>query len=90
MITYKRLWETMEKKNVSQYRLVEYYGISRGQLNRIKKNNNISSNTVNMLCTILNCSVQDVMEFEMDPGMCPHIVGDEPAPFNPFKKEDGE
>ena len=86
MITYKRLWETMEKKNVSQYRLIEYYGISRLQLNRIKNNHNISSHTVNVLCTILNCGVQDIMEFEMDPEMCSHLVGDEPAPFNPFKE----
>ena len=86
MITYKRLWETMEKKHVSQYRLIEYYGISRGQLNRIKSNRNISSHTVNMLCTILNCGVQDIMEFEMDEEMRALLVGDEPAPFNPFKE----
>ena len=66
VITYKRLWETMEKKNVSQYRLLKYYGFSRGQLDRLKKNRNISTHTVNVLCTILNCSVQDIMEFEME------------------------
>lgn len=35
MIRYKKLWETMKKKGVSQYRLINYYGISSGQIDRI-------------------------------------------------------
>ena len=38
MITYDKLWETMEKRHMTQYRLIRYYGISAGQIGRLKKN----------------------------------------------------
>ena len=38
MITYDKLWETMKKKQISQYRMIRYYGVSAGQLGRLKKN----------------------------------------------------
>lgn len=37
MITYDKLWETMEKRHMTQYRLIRYYGISAGQIGRLKK-----------------------------------------------------
>lgn len=38
MVKYTRLWETMQRKGISQYRLIKTYGISNGQLNRLRKN----------------------------------------------------
>ena len=38
MVKYDRLWETMKRKNVSQYRLINHYKISAGQLGRLRKN----------------------------------------------------
>ena len=46
MVKYTRLWETMQRKGVSQYRLIKTYGISNGQLNRLRKNLYISTHTV--------------------------------------------
>ena len=66
MITYEPLWETMKKKQISQYRLITKYGFSSGQLNRLKKNLYVSTHTIGVLCTILNCSVEDVVKFTMD------------------------
>ena len=66
MITYNPLWKTMKEKKTSQYRLITKYGISTGQINRLKKNQYVSTHTIGVLCTILKCSVQDVMEFRMD------------------------
>ena len=66
MIVYKPLWRTMKEKKISQYRLITYYGFSRGQLNRLKHNECVSTNTIGILCTILNCSVADIMEIHMD------------------------
>lgn len=66
MISYARLWETMKKKNISQYRLIRYHGISTGQINRLKKNMNVSTHTIENLCRILDCQVQDVMEVILD------------------------
>lgn len=66
MITYEPLWKTMKEKHVSQYRLITKYGFSSGQINRLKKNQYVSTHTIGVLCTILNCSVEEVMEFRMD------------------------
>lgn len=63
MIVYDRLWKTMKEKGVSQYTLIKKYGFSPGQLTRIKRNNNINTHTVDMLCSILNCKIEDVMEY---------------------------
>ncbi len=66
MITYAPLWHTMKKKRISQYRLIKYYGISSGQINRLKRDEYVSTHTIGVLCTILNCAVSDIMEFHMD------------------------
>lgn len=67
MITYDRLWETMKEKKVSQYHLIKYYEVSAGQIGRLKKNNFVSTHTIDMLCRILDCKVEDVMEYRQDP-----------------------
>lgn len=66
MILYKRLWETMKKKNISQYRLLHYYRFSSGQLDRLRKNSPVSTHTIDMLCQILDCQVEDIMEYRSD------------------------
>ena len=55
-----------ERKGISQYRLIKTYGISNGQLNRLRKNLYISTHTVETLCRILDCRVEDVMEIVFD------------------------
>ena len=67
MVKYDRLWETMKRKNVSQYRLINHYKISAGQLGRLRKNRYVSTHTLEMLCEILECGVEDVMEIVFDP-----------------------
>ena len=66
MITYDPLCKTMKEKNISPYRLVKAYGFSAGQLNLLKNNQYVSTHTIGVLCTILECSVEDIMEFRMD------------------------
>ena len=66
MITYRKLWETMRKKGISQYKLIREYGISTGQLDRLRKNENISTYTLNSLCRILDCNVCDIIEYIPD------------------------
>lgn len=67
MVKYGRLWETMKRKNVSQYRLINHYKISAGQLGRLRKNRYVSTHTLEMLCEILECGVEDVIEIVFDP-----------------------
>jgi len=63
MIVFNKLWETMKKKNVSQYQLIKKYGFSTGQLDRLRKNENVNSYTLNTLCEILDCKLEDIAEY---------------------------
>ena len=63
MIVFNRLWETMKKRGISQYALIKDYKISTGQLDRLRKNENISSYTMNQLCRILKCRLEDIAEY---------------------------
>ena len=60
MISYEPLWNTMKEKNISQYQLINTYGFSAGQLSRLRANNHVSTHTLETLCEILNCNLQDV------------------------------
>ena len=64
MIVYDRLWAKMKERGVSQYRLIKEYGFSSGQLDRLRKNENISTFTLNRLCEILDCSLDDIAEYK--------------------------
>ena len=86
MILYNQLWETMKRKGITQYRLIKYYGISAGQINRLKRNSYVSTHTIDVLCTILNCSVEDIMEFRMDSAPTPQL-GIDPAVALPADSE---
>lgn len=62
MITYNRLWETMRKRGITQYDLYTHYNVNRSQIDRLRHNKNIEVNTIDKLCNILHCQVEDIME----------------------------
>lgn len=64
MICYDRLWKTMEKKGVSQYALIKKFGVSPAQITRLKRNESVSVHTIDMFCEILDCKVEDIMEYK--------------------------
>ena len=66
MISYNRLWETMEKRKISQYRLIKEFGLSSGQMSRLKKNTYVSTHTLETLCRILDCRIEYVMEVSFE------------------------
>ena len=66
MISYNRLWETMEKRKISQYRLIKEFGLSSGQMSRLKKNTYVSTHTLETLCRILDCRIEDVMDVSFE------------------------
>ena len=66
MISYNRLWETMEKRKISQYRLIKEFGLSSGQMSRLKKNTYVSTHTLETLCRILDCRIEDVREVSFE------------------------
>lgn len=63
MIIFDKLWETMKKKGFSTYKLREECGIDSKTVRRLKANENIETKTINKLCSVLNCKVEDIMEF---------------------------
>jgi len=66
MITYKPFYQTLKNKKISTYTLITKYNISRSLLDRLKHDKPITTVTLNDLCTILDCSVSDIMQFEKD------------------------
>lgn len=66
MVKFNKLWKVMEKKGISQYQLIHDYGISTGQLDRIRQNCNITTNILDILCNILDCEVGDITEHIKD------------------------
>ena len=63
MISYDNLWEVMKERGISQYKLIKEYHISPGQLTRLKRNESVSTHTIEMFCKILKCKISDIMEF---------------------------
>jgi len=66
LIVFTKLWETLKTKNISQYQLIKKYGFSTGQLDRLRKNQNVNSYTLNSLCEILDCQLGDIAEYKKD------------------------
>ena len=63
MISYEPLYQTMKEKGITQYMLIKQYHISPGQITRLKRNESVSTHTIDVFCRILKCQVSDVMEY---------------------------
>ena len=66
MISFDPLWDTLNKKNISQYDLVNYYNFSKSTIDRLRHNRNITLNTLNDLCVALDCKVEDIIKYYPD------------------------
>ena len=66
MISYQPLWSTMKNRGISQYKLIKDYHFSTGQLDRLRKNDSVSTNTLDMLCSILDCELEEVAVYLPD------------------------
>lgn len=63
MISYEPFYKTLKEKNISTYKLINQYGISRSLLDRLKHNKPITTVTIDDLCKILSCNVEDIIEY---------------------------
>lgn len=61
MISYEPFYRTLKEKSVSTYKLINEHGVSRSLLDRLKHNKPISTVTLNDLCSILHCRVEDIL-----------------------------
>lgn len=66
MISYDNLWKVMQEKGVTQYALIKKHKISPAQITRLKRNESVSTHTIEVFCKILDCRVEDVMEYIPD------------------------
>ena len=66
MISYDPFYKTLKEKNISTYKLINQYGVSRSLLDRLKHNKPISTVTLNDLCHILHCRGEDILLFTED------------------------
>lgn len=63
MIVYENLWKTMQKRGVTQYALIKKFHVSPAQITRLKRNESVSTHTIDAFCRILNCRVEDLMTY---------------------------
>ena len=68
MITYDRLWETMKKRGITQYHLIKREKFSAGQIGRLKNNMTVSTQTLDTLCRLLSCRIEDIVTYIPDNG----------------------
>lgn len=66
MIRYDKLWVIMEQKGITTYQLREKCGIDSKTIRRLKANDNTETKTLNKLCAILDCRIEDIMEYVKD------------------------
>ncbi len=62
MISYAPLWETLKKKGISQYQLLQL-GVDKHTLQNLRDNKSITMNTLENICVILECKPNEIIEF---------------------------
>ena len=62
MMSYEPLFKTMKEKGISSYKL-QKMGFNRATYYSIKEGNSVSTNTIHLLCKLLDCRVQDIIEY---------------------------
>ena len=66
MYNYDPLWKTLDEKDISTYRLLKDFGLSKGTLDSLKKNKNVTMNTIDWLCQVLQVPIEAVVEITLD------------------------
>ena len=66
MISYDNLWVIMKEKGITQYALIKTYHVSPAQITRLKRNESVSTHTIEMFCKILHCNPGDIMTYIED------------------------
>ncbi|MBS6764860.1 MAG: helix-turn-helix transcriptional regulator [Clostridium sp.] len=61
MIKYDKFWETLKRRNLTQYDLYTHYNVNRSLLDKLRNNRNIEVYTIDKLCNILHCNIEDIM-----------------------------
>ena len=63
MIDYSPFWKTLKTSSETTYTLINKYRLSSATIDKLRKNKPITTTTINDLCRILNCNVQDILTY---------------------------
>lgn len=63
MIVYNRFWTTLKQSSQSTYTLINDHHISSSTIDKLRKNKPLNTTTLNDLCRILNCRLEDIAEY---------------------------
>lgn len=63
MISYQPFYDTLYKKNVTEYALIYKFGLPANTIHRMKHNKPITTTTLDTLCEILQCRVEEILEY---------------------------
>lgn len=63
MISYRPFYETLKEKGVTEYALIYKHGLPANTIHRMKHGKPITTTTLDTLCTILDCKVEDILEY---------------------------
>ena len=66
MISYEPFYQTLFKKNITEYHLIYKEGLSANTLHRMRHGKAISTKTLDTLCSILECDVSDILCYKPD------------------------
>lgn len=66
MISYDPFWKTIKEKGLTKYKLRAHHGISSSTLLKMKRNGYLNLNTVENFCKLLNCKIEDIVEYIPD------------------------
>ena len=66
MISYEPFYKTLKNKNITTYKLIKDFNVSRSLIDRLKHNKPISTVTLNDLCSFLDCKVEDIIIYIED------------------------
>ena len=66
MISYRPFYQTLFRKGITEYHLIFKQGVTANTLHRMKHGQAITTKTLNTLCEILDCRVEDILEYVPD------------------------
>ena len=75
MISYRPFYETLYRKGLTEYYLIYKQGVTANTIHRMKHGKGINTNTLNTLCEILDCRVEDILEYVPDEGWAAFPLG---------------
>jgi len=66
MIDYRPFWDTLQKSSETTYTLIKKHGVSSATIDKLRNNKPLNTTTLDDLCRILNCRIEDILIYKKD------------------------